>query len=205
MPGAFTEGEAVSHNGLMRRYGIDFRADDPFVAVDSEVAFGFRPDDNYPTGTAHKESYKATAAGVRGLPAGVSPLRKLDALGVLPNGDVAVVEVKGPGGDLAEAARQAAAHVYNLGKLMQASGVDLAAVLNRMAAQKAQLGLVPRGTYLAARHPRLVPIIAAPDTDADWSTRWTAAVDPVRKTSSYLDGLRLWRLSETGTILEEHP
>lgn len=202
MPGAFTGGEAVSHNGLMRRYGLDFQRGDPFLAIDSEIAFGFRGDDDYSNGTEHKDAYKADARKDPELPAGTSPLRKLDALGALPDGDVAVVEVKDAGGDLAEATRQAAAHVYNLRKLMQA-GVGLAGVLNRMVAQKADLGLVSRVTYTSADEPRLVPVVAAPDTHPDWIARWTAAIDPVRKRTCYLDGLRLWRLSATGTILEE--
>jgi hypothetical protein len=203
MPGAFTSGEAVSHNGLMRRYGMAFQAGDRFLAVDSEIAFGFRGDDNYSNGTEHKADYKADAGKDSDLPAGISPLRKLDALGVLPDGDVAVVEVKDAGGNLAEAARQATAHVYNLRQLMQ-SGGDLASVLNRMIAQKVELGLVSKVTYTSASKPKLVPVVAAPDPAPDWTDRWTAAVAPVRKRTCYLDGLRFWRLSTTGTILEEH-
>jgi hypothetical protein len=39
----FIDGEAVAQAGMLRRYGLDFRSGDPFVAVDSEVRVGEQP------------------------------------------------------------------------------------------------------------------------------------------------------------------
>ncbi|MBU0553530.1 hypothetical protein KKB55_13220 [Myxococcota bacterium] len=202
MPAAFTSGEAVAHNGLMRRYGLSFRAKAPFLAVDSEIAFGFRGDASYPNGTAHKRDYKVKASRDPDLPAGISPLRKLDTLGVLPDGGIAIVEVKDVGGDLAEAARQVAAHVYNLRQLGQGGG-DIVGVMSRMIRQKIALGLIPKGAYQPSPSARLIPVIAAPDARPNWVDHWSTAIAPLRP-SCYLNGLQLWRLSPRGEVLQVH-
>ena len=197
-------GEAVTHNGLMRRYGDGFVSGDCFLAVDSEIRIGFRRDSSYAKGGDHRAAYQSEGAAAPGRSHTSSPLGKLDTVGILADGAVGLIEVKKKGGGLRSAAWQAEDHLYNFMKLAQVPGYDLGMVLNRMIDQKMELGLLPPETLRATSQPSLVPIIAAPDDDADWAARWEQVVRPVLQATTYLADLRFWRLSGTGTVLEEH-
>ena len=101
---AFLRGEAICHAGLMRRYGHGWREGDPILLVDSELQIGF--DD-----TSEKEAFNAELRRRLGLSRSRPLPTKLDALGVLPTGDVALVEVKKARGDISQALLQAAVHM----------------------------------------------------------------------------------------------
>ena len=75
---------------LLWRYGHSWRADDPLVLLDSEAQIGF---------SSRLRRGTADAAIRRRLQLRDSESipRKLDALGVLPTGNLAVVEVKDTG------------------------------------------------------------------------------------------------------------
>lgn len=199
---SFTEGEAVAHNGLMRRYGLRYEVGDPLLAVDSEAVIGFRSDParGLASGSAARAAHQAAARVAVGLPKGQQQPKKLDTIGVLPNGDIALVEVKDKGGDLVRAAWQVAVHAYNFSTLMAQEDRGLVEVIEGMIAQKVALGLIP-----PVKHPRvapkLIPIIAAPDDDPAWASRWVAGLEGI--TPPYLEGLRLWRLSKDGVIEAE--
>jgi hypothetical protein len=195
MPEAFTKGEAVVHNRMMRRYSLQHENLDPVVAVDCEVRIGFGS-------KAEQEAYIGTARRDSGRSRPRSPLGKLDAIGVLRDGDVALIEVKKEEGSLVTAARQVENHVYNFTRLL-AEGHDLPGMLDLMVAQKTSLGLASEGAPRASSTPCLVPIIAAPDNRADWAAHWSSRVQPVIDASQYLGGVRFWRLSDDGEVLEE--
>jgi hypothetical protein len=191
------DGEAVAHAGMMRRYGLDHQRGDPFLALDSEVRIGFGS--TRERGDFEAELLGRLGPGMRGgLP------RKLDALGMLPGGDVALVEIKAEGGGLDRAAAQVAAHVFAFGMLAQQAQYDLGAVLSLLARQKAAVGLLPPGTTVANGAPGIVPVIAAPDAKGDWLERWEDELSPACNAHpELLRGLKLWRLSPEGEVLEE--
>ena len=203
MSSTLVEGEAVVHNRLVRRYSMRFRNGDPFVAVDCEVKCGFRAVGRR-TGTDAKRAYIGRAADDERRSRSTSPLGKLDAIGILPDGSVALVEVKKRGGSVAEAVRQAENHVYNFEQLLRSPDTDVAGMLNRMVEQKEALGLIRPGAYRAAPTPDLVPVVAVPDDEGNWMGRWTRVSKKTRSSSGYLGSLRFWRLSDAGEILEEH-
>lgn len=202
---SFTEGEAVAHNGMMRSYGLNATHDDPLLAVDSEIVIGFRADDNYNNGTAHKRACTARLRAEVGLPARAQLPRKLDTIGVLPDGNVALVEVKDENGDILRAVHQAAVHVHRFRALATQAGYDLAANINGMIEQKVSVGLLPAGLSHRVRDDlRLVPVVAAPDGDADWKDRWWGKTRTFVEASPLLRGLRFWRLTPTGEVVEEY-
>jgi hypothetical protein len=201
---SFTQGEAVQHNGMMRRYGLHFRPDDPIQAVDSEAVIGFRASGPYPNGTAHKRAHKRRILNEVGLPARDIKHNKLDVLGVLRSGDVALVEVKEELGDIRVAACQLAVHMFSFQVIQEREGYNLSRVFDGMLEQKRSLGLVPEHFRRAVDRPSLVPIIAAPDPRANWREQWTAAVSGVVARTPFLKGLRFWRLTEQGEVAEEH-
>ena len=95
---------------------------------------------------------------------------KLDALGVLPSGDLSLVEVKGVDGSIDRAIVQIAAPHVRYSRLMAQS--PLRDALQRMIDQKIATGLMPRDCPALAVAPRIVPYIAAPDRSDVWAARW---------------------------------
>lgn len=189
---AFLTGEAICHAGLMRRYGHEWQTGDPFVMADAEVRVGY-------TSSLEREAARQRLCQELGL--GKSVPTKLDALGVLPTGDLALVEVKGSDETIGDAAIQVATHVAVLSHL-RAKGV-LRAAVQALLDQKSAADLIPGAPPTVRDHPDIVPWIAAPDAEPDWEKRWRGAVrcvdDRVRR---YLHSLRLARLSPTGHIVE---
>lgn len=180
----------------MRRYGLLHESEDALLAVDSEVRLAFNS-------KAEREKYEAEARQRLGLSPTARFPRKLDALGVLRDGDLALVEVKQEREGLVDAVTQTAAHMLRFSELRQEP--TLSSVVNEMITQKASCGLLPSNVTLRAAPPlRLFPIIAAPDARTDWLERWREQVCPrLEGYHGLLDALRLWRVSEEGEILEE--
>lgn len=194
----FVRGEATCHAGMLRRYGLEFMAGDPFVVVDSEVRAGF-------DSMIEQATFEQQQRSLLDFSSGDFP-RKLDAAVVLASGELGIVELKAAGEDLRRAALQAAVHVGVFRELKaQRSSSYLGEVVNGLLEQKACVGLLGDGQF-----PRLVddapvvPIIAVPDDRDGWADSWRKEVSPVVKTAGpSLAGLRLWRLSPEGQLAEE--
>lgn len=208
-PSALVGGEGKVHNALLRRYGVFFREGDPLLAVDSEIQIGFDKDEVYRTGSAHREEHG------RALKAALSignkrDHKKLDVLGILSGGELALIEVKDQRGNIREAACQLAMHLYTFETLRRQTGYDLASVIHGTVAQKIDCGLLPReAAALRLRRPEhleMVAVIAAPDNRADWIQKWEGQLGDVLKglpTEKY--SVRFWRLSpDDGSIADEH-
>jgi len=189
----------------MRRYGMFYRAGDPLLAVDSEVRIGFRKDERYSSGGKHQEVHKRDLEKALGL-SGQRGHTKLDVLGILPSGELALIEVKDEGGDIREAARQLAAHLYTFGMLWRQDGDKLAEAVNSLAAQKIQCGLIPAaGSTPLATRKEMIAVIAAPDGRLNWKRIWEAqVVDAIKHVPDLLFKVRFWLLSSSGDVVEEH-
>ena len=191
---AFVKHEAVCHAGLMRRYGHCWRLGDPLVLIDSEAQIGY--DGRGRRAAADAEIRQQLRLGdLATIP------RKLDALGVLPTGDLALMEVKDAKGSIERAIVQAAAHLVRFSHLM-ARGI-LRDSIQTMTDQKITAGVVPRGCPRLGAAPRVVPCIAAPVAPAGWPESWNQAIgkcdlEPRR----LLSRLRLIRLDSGGRILD---
>ncbi len=196
---SFLDGEAISHAGMMRRYGPAHHAGDPLLAVDSEVRVGFGS-------MAERNAFENDLRARLGLTDQTNLPKKLDTLGILTDGSIGLVEVKEERGNVTRAAVQAAAHVHTFGQLIRQDGYDLVDVLTGMAMQKESVGLLPAQPTISP-HPQLVPIIAAPDERTDWFDRWRRDTEAFRTAQpDLLHGVRFWRLSKTGDVLDErHP
>lgn len=201
----FIQGEAVSHAGMMYRYGQSGRPGDPFVAVDSEIRVGFRAAGGH-NGTHWRADYTTTLRTDLGLTRRRDTPEKHDAIGFLPAGEIALVEVKDKKGDINRAVVQAAAFVHRMNHLDSLAGNDLRTMLAKMVEQKAEVGLLPAGTTVssASDGTAFVPVVAAPDDNPDWDARWRQRSDELRQRLGHLlHGLRFWRLSATGEILDD--
>ncbi len=191
---ALVRDEAVCHAGMVRRYGHSWRAGDPMVVIDSEARIGF----------GSTERRTADDAAIRWrlrLPESESIPRKLDALGVLSTGDLALLEIKGVRGSIKRAAVQSAVHTIRFSRLM-ADG-NLRNVIQTMLEQKTAMGLIPPGTPGLGETPQVVPCIAAPHPSCNWAARWGAAVDACSaELAGVLPKLLLVRLHRDGRILE---
>jgi len=199
----FTEGEGAIHNALLRRYGLLYRDDDPLVAVDSEVRIGFRKDDRFRTGSEHRDAHLRHLKRDLGVTAERGHT-KLDGLGILSSGELALVEVKDEHGDIGTAARQLAAHLYTFGVLLKQSG-DAAEAINGLVAQKVRCGLIPTTKPLPRlTHSELVAAIAAPEPpSSDWVQRWRAGIGHhLKMVPGVSFRVELWRLSTSGEIAE---
>lgn len=194
----FVRGEAICHAGMLRRYGQDFVAGDPFVAVDSEVRAGF-------DSASEQHTFEEQERSALGFRSGDFP-RKLDAAVVLASGELGVVELKAKGEGLRRAALQAAVHVGVFRELQSQRGSPyLVQVINAMLEQKACVGLLGHG-----RFPRLgddvkiVPIVAVPEQRKGWADLWRKELASVlQATGSRLAGLRLWQLSQDGILAKD--
>ena len=80
------EGEV--HAGFMRRYGAEFEIEDRLLAVDSEIQIGFSSDRGE-TGSAIRDAFEAEMVDRFGLKRPIP--RKLDVLGVDPEGSILVI------------------------------------------------------------------------------------------------------------------
>ena len=202
---SFVQGEAISHAGMMRRYGLHHRQGDPLVAVDSEVRVGFRgiPGQPKKTGTEVREEHEARLLRALQVPLVGGTPRKLDTLGIHRSGDLALVEVKDEHGDLQRAVVQVAAHIFTFRALINQSTYNLPAVINKMVQQKVDAGLLP-GTVPSLECTHIVPVVAAPDQRRGWDDIWRRETARVRKTlGPLLGGLQFWKLSDVGEVLEE--
>ena len=188
---ALLSGEAVYHSGLMRRYSLEWRAGDPFLMADSEIRVGYGS--KLERDAAREKIRKALGLG-KYVPT------KLDALGVLPTGDVVLVEVKGTKETIRKAAIQVAAHVTVMSRL-RAEGT-LPDAVNALLIQKRDAGLIPNGHPTVRTSPDIVPCIAAPDCRTDWEQRWRADLSSVDdRVSRHLHGLRLACLAQEGHVV----
>ncbi len=194
---AFVAGEADCHAGLMRRYGHHWRSGDPLVLIDSEARIGFASE-------AERRADDAETRAQLQLDDAVPMPRKLDAVGVLPSGDLALVEVKDVDGSIDRAIVQAAAHQVRFSRLLT-QGTLRDAVL-AMVDQKAAAGLISHQCPRPAHAPRIVPCIAAPDASPDWADAWRHAFDQCgRELRAALQDLVFLRLDAHGRILERTP
>lgn len=205
---SFTGGEAVSHMGMMRRYGLFHSVGDPLIAVDSEIEIGFRKDKNgtYKNGTEHKKQDKLDLK--RAIPSLKRNHRKLDTLAVLADGGVALVEVKAEGGDILCALQQAAVHMYRFQALMRTSGFSLHTIVEGLIDQKVRVGLLPpHAMGVLSETPALIPVVAAPDeSDRGWVNEWlTPEAKLFIADTPLLKNLRFWRLSPKGDLLDVSP
>ena len=161
--GAFLNGEATCHAGLMRRYGQEWQEGDPFVMIDAEIRVGY----------ADSSERKAVRERIRQeLGLGESVPTKLDALGVLPTGDIALIEVKPNNSEkyIQEAAMQAATHVAIFSRLRLEG--TLRDSIQALQDQKRAVGLIPGEAPTVRERPEIVPwIAAADDTGLDWEAR----------------------------------
>lgn len=202
-PDAFTDGEGRVHNELMRRYSLLYTNGDPVLLLDSEVCVGFRKDPHHRTGSTHRLAHQLQMERDLCLPAGQRHT-KLDALGLLPSGELALVEVKNANGNIAEAAQQLAAHLYMFSALLRQGEPSLVAAVDGLVSQKVTSGLIPSSPLLPRLTPtQLVAVIAAPDAREDWCLHWRAAIG---KTLSRVPAIpyrvELWRLQPSGNIAE---
>lgn len=197
---SFVDGEAVVHAGMMRRYGVRGRAEDRFVAIDSEAQVGF------PSEGARRACERLLWERFGPWGPGVIP-RKLDVVGLVDRRQVALVEVKADAAGIPRAAVQVAAHVWRFGELDRHAPAWAREGLQGLAHAKASVGLLG-DCELPATGPTgdLVPVIAAPDSAVAWPERWRDSLAAIRAAHPGLLGaLRLWRLSEGGEILDDAP
>lgn len=190
---SFLTSEARPHGGLMRLYGLRHEDGLPLLAVDSEVRLGF---DNQAASNAFRDTVRGRLGAGERIPS------KLDALGVLPDGQPALVEVKKLGGDIHSACYQLATYTMFF-EALHGSGHDLADVTSGMVTQKQSVGLIPPAAPPPVLSTRPVPIIAAPDHRSDWLEKWRDATVARLNYGDLLTDLRFWRLSEDGEILEQ--
>ena len=194
---AFVTREAACHAGLMRRYGHGWRTGDPLVVIDSEAQIGY-------SSRARRAADDAAIRGRLQLRDSEPVPRKLDALGVLPTGDLAVVEVKDTRGNIVRALIQAAVHAVRFSGLL--GGGVLRRSAQAMIEQKAATGVIPPGCPRLHKTPRIVPCIAAPATSTDWPASWREAVDDSSaELAAAVPKLLFMRLNPDGRILEVEP
>ena len=195
---SFLDGEAVAHAGLMRRYGPLAEAGMPLLALDSEARIGF-------DALTDQQVFEADLRLRLGLPAGEELPRKLDLVALDSGGRLLLVEVKANATGLARAAWQAAAHVARFQALIERDSLWFHEALHGLAADKVRVGLLGGARVPALPEtPELVPVIAAPEDRSDWAKAWRAEIAPVlAATGGWLGGLRLWRLSWDGALLED--
>ncbi|MYA60692.1 MAG: hypothetical protein F4X40_09115 [Chloroflexi bacterium] len=191
---SFVKHEAVCHAGLMRRYGHFWRLGDPLVLIDSEAQIGYG-------GLGRRDADDAEIRKQFRLGDLETMPRKLDALGVLPTGDLALVEVKDVKGSIDRAIVQAAVHLVRFSRLM-AHGA-LRGTLQAMIDQKTAAGVIPRGCPRLGATPRIVPCIAAPVVPAGWPANWNQAIGKCSpELRRLLSDLWLIRLDSDGRILD---
>lgn len=192
------DGEAVVHTGLMRRYGLLADRKTPFLALDAEARMGF-------DSLADQQSFETMLSEKVGLPEGADLPRKLDLVAVDHGGSLLLVEVKADATGLVRAAWQAAVHVARFRALIESDSTWFEHILGELARQKARIGLLGRATLPSfAVPPRVVPVLAAPDTRENWLSCWRTEISPILDAAKgHLAHLRLWRLDRTGQVIED--
>ena len=190
-------GEAALHGRFMRRYSLQARTGDPFIAVDREVVIGH----------ANRAEQRQVNLAVRTLlGAGAANHRELDAIGFGTDGHVRLVEIK-PEASTAElqtAALQTAAHIHRF-QLLDTAPTAWQTDLAAMVAQKSSIDLLSAGQQPSPTCAPPIPVIAAPDDSPSWADRWRTAVSAVReRVPLLLADLRMWRLDrDTGAVVQE--
>ena len=195
----FTEGEGRVHAGFVRRYGLDHRTDDLFVAVDKEIKVGF-------AAKAETDAFTAELRDRFG-----KAHRELDTIGVLSDGNIGIVELKNEKESVEVAAVQAATHVLTFQRLVadqreREPAFDLGTTLNKLIEQKVGVGLLPELAYRAKPGATLVPVVAAPDGKPGWDARWRSDLRrALGEHGDLLAGLQLWKLSPDGEVVDVVP
>lgn len=188
--------ESQIHGGFMRRYGLRGGPSDPCLVVDREVKIGYAD-------IAERSLIRLQLDA--GLPKALSGnYVELDAIAVLSDGAIGMVEIKDQGDpkSLKDAVEQATAHVRRF-SILDHKEAAWRGNLVRLAQQKVLAKLLPRVPELVAG-ALLVPIIAASDDHSDWADRWRTAIRPtLAHFGSDLAGLQMWRLSRSGDIEEQ--
>lgn len=204
MGSAFSAGEGAIQNALMRRYGLFYRMGDPFLAVDSEVRVGFDGDGTYAKGTEHRSAFTRELQEQLGDPS-QRGRNKLDTLGILPTGELAVIEIKDQKGDIRRAAQQLAANLYTLGTLRKQDPPAFTTAIHGLIDQKIACRLIPASLPIPRlTSPEMVAIIAAPDEDPHWKSTWQRQVgDVLKNVPGVKYRVRFWRLSPTGEVADE--
>jgi len=184
--------------GMARRYGLNYQAGDPLLVLDTEAVVGFRG------GRDQKGSQERDALKRNLEKKGIGWHKKLDVVGVLPSGRLALVEVKGAPKDLLKAVDQVLCYQALFERVRSSRGLS-GRELGSWMSQKRKAGLLPRArTPLPSDEPP-VPVLAAPDAEADgWEARWKAIIAPaMTKHAAALKDLRLLRLGPDGEILDQ--
>jgi len=181
--GRLTAGIARSRGALTTQVA-------PFLALDTESKVGFSSVEER---RAYGEALKAEGLGDH---------QELDVMGILPDGRLVLVEVKVHRRDVGLGARQVAAYQRRF-RDVRAAGWLGPEHLVQWTSQKARCGLLPATVPPPASSPP-VPAIALPDAAPDWLSAWRRALDPVRtQHPAELEGLRLYRLSPDGEVVDE--
>ena len=176
----------------MRRYGHGWQRGDPILVLDSEAQIGF-------SNRCERAKYKAELLKQFRFSHPASVPTKLDAMGVLPGGDLALIEVKEEDGDINDAARQIAVHMARFSSLFAEDSFKEA--LRTVLEQKRATDVLPKGSPIIGQAPRLIPWIAAPDEAPDWPSAWEKAVSSHGANfAPYLQELTLVRLDTSGQI-----
>ncbi len=190
--------EGAVHAAFMCRYGLNALRGDASMAIDSEVQLGFDAEGEQ-TGSSLRSQFEGRVADRYGIKGGIP--RKLDALAVNSSGELMVIEIKGPRGDLNQAVIQSVVHLDRFEMLME-QGEESRDPINLMIAQKQKMGLLPHD-YVGVSSDRITPVIAMPDTKDGWVERWLRATHQARgQVGVQLKGMQLWRLDEAGVIQE---
>ena len=181
----------------MRRYTLQARSGDPFIAVDREVVIGH----------ANKSEQKQVDLTVRALlGADAANHRELDAIGFGTDGRVCLVEIKpeASAAELRTAALQTAAHIRRF-QLLDTAPADWRRDLATLAGQKSSVDLLSAGHRPSPSRAAPIPVITAPDDSSSWADRWRAAISTVRaRVPVLLADLLMWRLDrDTGFVVEQ--
>lgn len=205
MDPAFAKGEGAIQNDLMRRYGLFYGTGSLILAVDSEVRVGFDRDETYVNGTEHGLAFTRELQEQLGDPS-QGGHNKLDTLGILPSGELALIEIKDQDGDIRKAARQLAANLYTLHALREQDPDGFKTAVHGLVDQKIACGLIPDTLPIPRlSKPEMVAVIAAPDRSSDWKRAWERQVGNVLKNVPGVNyGVRFWLLSPQGEVVDEH-
>lgn len=193
---SLVDGEGRLQAMLGRAHGLLATKLQVALLLDREVVLGHSDMDE-------KRARNAEVRRTLALAEGDAVHDKLDGLALLADGRVALVELKAPGGDLHQAARQLVAYRTRFRELARQwngwARIGLRAILD----QKAAVGLLPPVDVQPL--DEVVPVIASNDDSADWLDAWRRAIAPVQAAhGEALEGLTLWRLDTSGAIQEAH-
>lgn len=205
MKPGYAGGEGAIQNALMHRYSLIYKQSDRFLAVDSEVRVGFDSDATYAKGSLHRSALTKEIQTKLGDPA-MSSRNKLDTLGILPTGELAVIEIKDRKGDIRKAAQQLATHLYTLHTLRAQDPDGFKTAVHGLVDQKIACRLLPSHPPVPRlSKPETVAVIAAPDPRPNWKSEWEKRVGNVLKNVPGVHyGVRFWLLSPQGEVLDEH-